>query len=300
MTVRFDKRVAIVTGAGNGLGRAYAIELARRGAKVVVNDLGGSRDGTGSSSAAAEAVVKEIVAAGGEAIASACSVTDEAGVAAMVAEARNKWGRVDVLINNAGILRDKSFAKMTTADFRTVIEVHLIGSMICTKAVWEIMREQNYGRILMTTSATGLYGNFGQTNYGAAKLGLVGFMNSLSIEGAKNNVRINTIAPAAATRMTEDIMPAELLKRLAPETVVPAALYLVSEDAPNRVILAAGGNGFERAYITLTRGIHVGGDGLNAETVGQQFEAISNREGELIPESARGQSMVALGLSSQR
>ena len=300
MTVRFDKRVAIVTGAGNGLGRAYAIELARRGAKVVVNDLGGSRDGTGSSSAAAEAVVKEIVAAGGEAIASACSVTDEAGVAAMVAEARNKWGRVDVLINNAGILCDKSFAKMTTADFRTVIEVHLIGSMICTKAVWEIMREQNYGRILMTTSATGLYGNFGQTNYGAAKLGLVGFMNSLSIEGAKNNVRINTIAPAAATRMTEDIMPAELLKRLAPETVVPAALYLVSEDAPNRVILAAGGNGFERAYITLTRGIHVGGDGLNAETVGQQFEAISNREGELIPESARGQSMVALGLSSQR
>lgn len=300
MTIRFDKRVAIVTGAGNGLGRAYAIELARRGAKVVVNDLGGSRDGTGSSSAAAEAVVKEIVAAGGEAIASACSVTDEAGVAAMVAEARNKWGRVDVLINNAGILRDKSFAKMTTADFRTVIEVHLIGSMICTKAVWEIMREQNYGRILMTTSATGLYGNFGQTNYGAAKLGLVGFMNSLSIEGAKNNVRINTIAPAAATRMTEDIMPAELLKRLAPETVVPAALYLVSEDAPNRVILAAGGNGFERAYITLTRGIHVGGDGLNAETVGRQFEAISNREGELIPESARGQSMVALGLSSQR
>ena len=189
---------------------------------------------------------------------------------------------------------------MTLADFRTVIEVHLIGSMICTKAVWDPMREQNYGRILMTTSATGLYGNFGQTNYGAAKLGLVGFMNSLAIEGAKNNVRINTIAPAAATRMTEDIMPAEMLAKLAPGTVVPAALYLVSEDAPSKVIFAAGGSGYERAYITLTRGIHVDGDGMQAETVARQFEAISNRDGELIPESARGQSMVALGLSSPR
>jgi NAD(P)-dependent dehydrogenase (short-subunit alcohol dehydrogenase family) len=218
----------------------------------------------------------------------------------MVAAAKGKWGRVDILINNAGILRDKSFAKMTVADFRTVIDVHLIGSMICTKAVWEVMREQNYGRILMTTSATGLYGNFGQTNYGAAKLGLVGLMNSLSIEGAKNNVRINTIAPAAATRMTEDIMPAEMLTKLAPETVVPAALYLVSEDAPSRAILAAGGGGFERAYITLTRGIHVDGESMSAETVARQFDAISDRDGELIPESARGQSMVALRLSAPR
>lgn len=297
MTIKFDNRVAIVTGAGNGLGRAYAIELARRGAKVVVNDLGGARDGTGGSAAAAEAVVSEIVTAGGEAIVAACSVIDEAGVSAMVADAKSKWGRVDILINNAGILRDRSFAKMTVADFRTVIDVHLMGSMICTKAVWELMREQNYGRILMTTSGTGLYGNFGQTNYGAAKLGLVGLMNSLSIEGAKNNIRINTIAPAAATRMTEDIMPAEMLAKLAPETVVPAALYLVSEDAPSKAILAAGGGGFERAYITLTRGIHVNGEAMSAETVARRFDAISNRDGELLPESARGQSMVALGIS---
>jgi NAD(P)-dependent dehydrogenase (short-subunit alcohol dehydrogenase family) len=299
MTIEFKNRVAIVTGGGNGLGRAYALELARRGARVVVNDLGGSRDGSGGSRSAAETVVKEIAASGGEAIANAGSVTDEAAVAAMVAEAKSKWGRVDILINNAGILRDKSFAKMTIDDFRTVVDVHLMGSVICTKAVWELMREQNYGRILMTTSATGLYGNFGQTNYGAAKLGLVGFMNSLAIEGAKNNIRVNTIAPAAATRMTEDILPAEMLSKLAPETVVPASLYLVSDDAPNRTILAAGGGGFERAYITLTRGIHVNGGEMDPEAVATGFEAISSRDGEMVPESARGQTVTALGLSSK-
>jgi NAD(P)-dependent dehydrogenase (short-subunit alcohol dehydrogenase family) len=295
MTIRFDNRVAIVTGAGNGLGRAYALELAGRGARVVVNDLGGARDGTGSSRSAAQAVVDEITRKGGEAIANGSSVTDEAGVAAMVAEAKARWGRIDILINNAGILRDKSFAKMTIADFRTVVEVHLMGSVICTKAVWDVMREQNYGRILMTTSSTGLYGNFGQTNYGAAKLGLVGFMNSLAIEGQKSNIRVNTIAPAAATRMTEDIMPAEMLSKMGPETVVPAALYLVSEDAPTKVTMAAGAGGFERAYITLTRGIRVGADDMSPETVAAQAGAIDNREGELVPEGAFAQSAIALG-----
>jgi NAD(P)-dependent dehydrogenase (short-subunit alcohol dehydrogenase family) len=295
MAIRFDNRVAIITGAGNGLGRAYAMELASRGARVVVNDLGGSRDGTGSSRTAAQTVVNEIKDLGGEAIANGCSVTDEAGVTAMVAEAKQQWGRVDILINNAGILRDKSFAKMTIADFRAVAEVHLMGSVICTKAVWDLMREQGYGRILMTTSATGLYGNFGQANYGAAKLGLVGLMNSLAIEGARNNVRVNTIAPAAATRMTEDIMPAELLAKMGPETVVPAVLYLVSENAPNKVILAAGAGGFERAFITLTRGIHVGADAMTAENVAGGLDAISNRSDELVPENASVQAALALG-----
>ena len=295
MTIRFDNRVAIVTGAGNGLGKAYALELARLGAKVVVNDLGGARDGTGSSGTAAQQVVDEIGALGGEAIASVCSVTDETGVAAMVAEAKAKWGRVDILINNAGILRDKSFAKMTIAEFRQVVEVHLMGSAIVTKAVWDLMREQGYGRILMTTSATGLYGNFGQSNYGAAKLGLVGFMNSLAAEGAKYNVHVNTIAPAAATRMTEDVLPAELLAKMGPETVAPAALFLVSEKAPNKVTLAAGAGGFERAYITMTRGIQVDAGAMAADTVAARFEAISDRAGELIPDGAFAQSAVALG-----
>ncbi len=295
MAIRFDNQVAIVTGAGNGLGREYALELARRGARVVINDLGGARDGTGSSSSAAQVVVDEIVKLGGEASASGCSVTDEAGVAAMVAEAKNKWGRIDILINNAGILRDKSFAKMTMADFRTVLEVHLMGSVICTKAVWDIMREQKYGRILMTTSGTGLYGNFGQSNYAAAKLALVGFMGSLGIEGAKSNVHVNTIAPAAATRMTEDILPPELLTKMGPEAVVATALYLVSEGAPNRATLAAGAGGVERAYITLTRGIQVTSEESTPETIAARIDAIGNREGELLLDNAMLQSAVAMG-----
>lgn len=295
MNIRFDDRVAIVTGAGGGLGRAYALELARRGAKIVVNDLGGSRDGTGTSTSAAQTVADEIKALGGEAIANGCSVTDEEGVAAMVAEAKAKWGRIDILVNNAGILRDKSFAKMSIADFRQVVDVHLMGSVIATKAVWDLMREQNYGRILMTTSATGLYGNFGQTNYGAAKLGLVGFMNSLGIEGAKNNIHVNTIAPAAATRMTEDILPAELLAKMGPETVVPAAVFLVSEQAPNRATIAAGGGGFERAHVTLTRGVRLPAGDMTAETVAARFDAIGSREGEIVPDGAFVQSAMALG-----
>lgn len=295
MTDSFFNRVAIVTGAGNGLGKAYALELARLGARVVVNDLGGARDGSGASGGAAQAVVDEIVAAGGEAIVNACSVTDEAAVAAMVAEAVGRWGRVDILINNAGILRDRTFAKMTMDDFRAVVDVHLIGSAICTKAVWDGMRMQGYGRILMTTSATGLFGNFGQSNYGAAKLGLVGFMNSLRFEGGKNNVRVNTIAPAAATRMTEDVMPVELLAMMGPETVVPAALYLVSEDAPNGMILLAGAGGVEQAHITMTRGIRVPAGELTLEMIAERLTEIGDRGDVVLAQDASAQAAVALG-----
>ncbi|MFN3369907.1 MAG: SDR family NAD(P)-dependent oxidoreductase [Sphingomonadaceae bacterium] len=295
MTIRFDGRVAIVTGAGNGLGRRYALDLAARGAKVVVNDLGGARDGSGGGVSAAQAVVDEIVAAGGEAIANSASVTDEAGVAAMVAEARARWGRIDILINNAGILRDRTFTKMTLEDFRAVLDVHLMGSVICTKAVWDGMREAGYGRILMTTSSTGLYGNFGQSNYGAAKLALVGFMKTLSLEGAKYNVRVNSIAPVAATRMTEDLpIPPEIMAKIGPETVSPAALFLVSEEAPTSMVMNAGGGGFAAAHVTLTRGISVGADQLSPETVAAHLDAIRDRAGETVPETGAAQLQGAL------
>lgn len=295
MTIRFDQRVAIVTGAGGGLGRAYALELARRGARVVVNDRGGARDGGGSPGDAAGMVVREIIAQGGEAMADAGSVADEAAMAAMVERAAARWGRVDILVNNAGILRDKSFAKLSITDFRDMIDVHLMGSVICAKAVWGLMRAQNHGRILMTTSATGLYGNFGQANYGAAKLALVGLMNTLGIEGAKHDIRVNTIAPLAATRMTEDVLPPDMLAKAGPETVVPAALFLVSDDAPNRAILAAGAGGFGRAHITLTRGVRIGGDALTPETVAAKFSAISDRDGEIVPDGILAQSRMAMG-----
>ena len=273
MTISFVDQVAIVTGAGGGLGRCHALELARRGAKVVVNDLGGAMDGSGGSSAAAEAVVAEIEAMGGEAIANGGSVSDRAGAKSMVDDAMNAWGRVDVLINNAGILRDKSFSKMTLDDFDMVVNVHLLGAAYCAHAVWPIMREQNYGRILMTTSPTGLYGNFGQTNYGAAKLGQVGLMNSLKIEGAKNNIHTNTIAPVAATRMTENLMPEEVLDKLGPELVTPAALFLVSQDAPNGVILQAQGGNFSLAGIFENSGVNVGID-ATVEDIAEHYEAI--------------------------
>ena len=295
MTISFTDRVAIVTGAGGGLGRAYALELAKRGAKVVVNDLGGARDGSGSSLSAAQTVVDEIVAAGGEAMANGASVTDAAAVDKMVALVKERWGRIDILINNAGILRDKTFVKMSVDDFRQVLDVHLMGSVICTKAVWETMREQAYGRVLMTTSSTGLYGNFGQANYGAAKLGLVGLMKTLSLEGGKYNIRVNTIAPVAATRMTEDLLPPEMLARMGPDTVAPAAVFLVSEDAPQNAVINAGAGGFERAYVTLTRGIHVAPEDMTAETVAARFEEISDRTGEIVPENGAAQGAMALG-----
>ena len=293
MTISFEDRVAIVTGAGGGLGRAYALELAKRGAKLVVNDLGGGRDGSGASDAAAR-VVAEIEAAGGVAIANGASVTDEAQVAAMVADAQDRFGRVDILINNAGILRDKSFAKMEIADFRAVVDVHLLGSAICTKAVWELMREQAYGRILMTSSSTGLYGNFGQANYGAAKLGLAGFAKTLSLEGAKYNVRVNTIAPTAATRMTEDIFPAEMLPLFSPELVAPAALYLVSEDAPTNAIIGAGAGVVQAAHVTLTQGVALPEDDRSPEAVAALWDRITDRDGEIVPQSGAEQATTIL------
>jgi len=279
--IRFDGKVAIVTGAGGGLGRQHALELARRGAKVVINDLGGAVDGSGGSSDAAAAVVAEIEAFGGEAIANGSSVTDDAGVAHMVKQAMDTWGRIDILIANAGVLRDKSFAKMQTSDFAFVVDVHLMGSVKPAKAVWEIMREQNYGRIVVTTSSTGLYGNFGQTNYGAAKLSLVGFMNSLKLEGQKNNVHVNAISPVAATRMTENIIPPQFAGRLKPDFVTPGVIYLCSEEAPTGAILVAGGGVFALARIYETEGVHLGESGLSAEAVRQNWAKIADEAGQV-------------------
>jgi NAD(P)-dependent dehydrogenase (short-subunit alcohol dehydrogenase family) len=278
--IGFDGKVAIVTGAGGGLGRQHALELARRGAKVVVNDLGGSMDGSGGSSDAAAAVVAEIKAAGGEAIANGSSVTDDAGVAHMVGQAMDAWGRVDILIANAGVLRDKSFSKMEIADFEFVLGVHLMGTVKPAKAVWEIMRAQNYGRIVVTTSSSGLYGNFGQTNYGAAKMGIVGFMNTLKLEGQKNNIHVNAVAPVAGTRMTENLMPPEMVRRLAPEYVTPGVIYLCSEEAPTGVILTAGAGAFAMARIFETDGVYLGEGGLSVEEVRDNWAKIADETGQ--------------------
>jgi NAD(P)-dependent dehydrogenase (short-subunit alcohol dehydrogenase family) len=276
MSIRFDGRVAIVTGAGNGLGRSHALGLAERGAKVVVNDLGAALDGRGRTSAAAEKVVEEIRAKGGEAIADGASVTSPEDVKAMVERALVKWGRVDILVNNAGILRDKSFAKMDLEDFRTVLEVHLMGTVICTKAVWEVMRAQNYGRIVFTTSSSGLYGNFGQSNYGAAKAGMVGLMNVLHLEGAKTDIRVNLLSPTAATRMTEALLPKEALELMTPASITPGVLYLVSENAPSRVILAAGAGGFAQAVIHETEGIYLPEEQRTPEVIAARFGEIGD------------------------
>jgi NAD(P)-dependent dehydrogenase (short-subunit alcohol dehydrogenase family) len=293
MTIRFDDKVAIVTGAGGGLGRAYALELAKRGAKVVVNDLGGSRDGTGHSDAALK-VVEEIKAAGGDAMSNGGSVTEYEQMVEMVAKAKEAWGGVHILINNAGVLRDKSFAKMEPADFKFVVDVHLNGSANCTKAVWDMMREQAYGRILMTASSTGLFGNFGQANYGAAKLGLAGLTKTLYLEGAKYNIKVNTIAPTAGTRMTEDLFPPEAFQAFAPEKVAPAALYLVSEDAPTNAIVGAGAGVFQAAYVTLTQGKLLTGDELSPDGVAAHWAEITDRTDELTPASGSEQSMSIL------
>ena len=277
-------RVAIVTGAGGGLGRAHARLLARRGAKVVVNDM----------SDAAETVAAEIVAAGGQAIAARGSVSDVDAVQAMAERALADWGRIDILVNNAGILRDKSFAKMSLEDFRLVVDVHLMGAAICTKAVWETMRTQNYGRVVMTTSSAGLYGNFGQANYSAAKMALVGLMNTLAIEGAKNNIKVNCLAPTAATQMLEGLLPAEQLQVLRPEAVSPGLLALVREDAPTKTILAAGASGFELAYVTLTQGVHIGFGDDTAEQVVAQWDRIADRTHEHVPAEAFAQARLEM------
>jgi len=267
-------RVAIVTGAGGGLGRAHAHFLAGQGAIVVVNDVS---DGNAAT------VAGEIVAAGGEAIHAAASVTDEAGVEAMIAAVRARWGRIDILVNNAGILRDKSFVKMTLDEFRMVVDVHLIGAAVCTKAVWETMRQQRYGRIVMTTSSSGLYGNFGQANYGAAKMALVGLMQTLGIEGEKYGIRVNCLAPTAATQMTHDVLSEASLALLAPDLVSPGLLALVGDDAPTRAILCAGAGHFATANITLTEGVQIGSGADAGERVRACWPEIADRGAEIVP-----------------
>lgn len=275
MDIRFDGKVAIVTGAGGGLGRSHALELARRGAKVVVNDLGSDVDGSGGSSAAAEAVVAEIAGFGGEAVADGASVVDDAGVAAMVARTIDRFGRIDILINNAGILRDRSFQNMEMDEFASVVDVHLLGTAKATKAVWPIMREQGYGRIVVTSSSSGLFGNFGQANYGAAKMAVVGLINTLKLEGQKYDIRCNALAPVAYTRMTADVFPPEAETVMTPERVTPAVIFLASEDAPTGVIVAAGGGVFAKVEIVESEGVAIGAD-ATAEDVAGNWERIAD------------------------
>jgi NAD(P)-dependent dehydrogenase (short-subunit alcohol dehydrogenase family) len=275
MTIRFDGKVAIITGAGGGLGRSHALQLAKLGAKVVVNDLGGSVDGTGGSSAAAEKVVAEIKAAGGQAIANGSSITDKKGVENLVKQTMDAYGRIDLLVNNAGILRDKSFSKMSLEDFELIVDVHLMGAVYVTKAVWPIMLEQNYGRIVMVTSGSGLFGNFGQTNYAAAKLGQVGLMNALKQEGRKYNIKVNTLAPIAATRMTESIMPPQALEALKPELVTPAVLFMLSEDAPTGAIITAGAGFFAAVKTIEAEGMLIPG-AVSVDDVAANWDRISD------------------------
>ncbi len=292
MSIRFDGKVAIVTGAGNGLGRSHALALAERGAKVVVNDLGGARDGTGGSLSAAEEVVNHINAAGGEAIADGANVTDESQVAAMVKSTLDKWGRIDILVNNAGILRDKSFHKMTLADFRAVIDVHLVGSATCTHAVWPVMREQGYGRVMFTSSPSGLHGIFGQVNYGAAKAGMIGLMNALHLEGAKYNIRVNTLSPSAKTRMTVDLgIPEAVLDQMTPEAVTAAMLYLVSEDGPSQAIISCAAGGYARAYIVETDGVYLPPEKQTPEEIAAAWDEISSRDNVHYYENSSGPNM---------
>ena len=278
MTIRFDDKVAVVTGAGGGIGKEHAIELAKSGAKVVVNDLGGSVDGSGASDAANE-VVELIKSEGGEAIANGASVTDLAAVKAMVAQTMDEWGRIDILVNNAGILRDKSFHKVSLDDFNLVMDVHFQGSLNCTHTIFPIMREQEYGRIIFTSSSSGVFGNFGQTNYGSAKMAMVGLMNTLKIEGQNKNVFSNSITPVAYTRMTEGLIPEDFGKNLQPEFVTPAVIYLASDNAPNGAIMAAGAGVFSRIFIHETMGVSLGmGEDMTPENIQANWDKISNME----------------------
>ena len=292
MGLDFKGRVAIVTGAGGGLGRQHALALAARGCRVLVNDLGGAVNGevrVDAQSGAAQAVAEEILSRGGEAIASTASVTDFAAVQAMVQQAVDAWGCIDILVNNAGILRDKSFAKMEIADFRLVLEVHLMGAVHCTKAAWPHMVERKYGRVVMTTSSSGLYGNFGQSNYGAAKMALVGLMQTLALEGEKHNIKVNCLAPTAVTRMTQDLFPADMQDAFGPEAVVPAMLVLASDSAPTRTVLCAGAGGFEAAHVTLTQGAYIGIGADAPERLAARLEQVTDRAGEVAPGSGHAQ-----------
>ena len=300
MAIRFDGRVAIVTGAGNGLGRAHALGLASRGAKVVVNDFGGARDGTGGSLMPAESVAEEIRRAGGTAMADGADVANFEQMRAMVDRATRDWGSVDLLCANAGILRDKSFAKMELADFAKVLQVHLVGTFYCCKAVWDGMRERNYGRIVLTTSASGLYGNFGQANYGAAKAGMVGLMNVLAEEGRKNNIRVNTISPTAATRMTEGLLPPEPLKLMQPEAITPAVEYLLSEDAPTRTIIGAGAGSFALIRIMETEGVNLPPSEWTPDAIAAHFDEISDMSTAKVLENALQQTQKYLSQAAAR
>ena len=273
-----DGRVAIVTGAGSGLGKAHALALARHGARVVVNDVAGRHEGSPG-----RAVADEIVRGGGLAIADGGDVTDFAQMEQMAARAIGEWGRIDILVNNAGVLRDKTFSKMSLDDFRRVMDVHLMGTVHCVKAVWEHMRERRYGRIVMTTSSSGLYGNFGQSNYSAAKMALVGLMQTLALEGAKQDIRVNCLAPTAATAMTEGVLPPEALARLAPDNVSPGLVALVGEDAPTRTILLAGAGSFESANITMTQGIFIGDAEDPVAHIRSRMDEILDRQDERVP-----------------
>ncbi|ERL47737.1 rpsU-divergently transcribed protein [Candidatus Micropelagos thuwalensis] len=275
MSLDFTGKTVIVTGSGGGLGRSHALEFARRGANVVVNDLGGSVDGSGGSSEAADAVVKTIIDNGGKAISNGASVTDDKGVANMVEQTLSEFGRIDVLVNNAGVLRDKSFSNMSMSDFEFVVDVHLMGTVKTTHAVFPIMKEQNYGRIVVTTSSSGLYGNFGQSNYGAGKMGVVGMMNTLELEGAKYNIHVNALAPVAWTRMTEDLMPPEAEALLTPESVTPAVVFMSSDQAPSGQIICAGAGVFAAAQVVETPGKLLGLDAA-AEDVAANWEEISD------------------------
>jgi NAD(P)-dependent dehydrogenase (short-subunit alcohol dehydrogenase family) len=278
MDIRLDEQVAIVTGAGRGLGRSHALALAARGARVVVNDL------------EANEVVKEIEAAGGSALDNRADVSDWDQVQAMVRQAMEAWGRVDILVNNAGILRDKSFLKMSMDDFRRVVDVHLMGSANCSKAVWEIMREQAYGRIVFTSSSSGLYGNFGQANYGAAKMAMVGLMNTLHLEGAKYNIHVNCLAPVAGTAMTEGLLPELVFDLLTPDSVSHGVVFLCSGQAPSRTVLAAGGGSFAVYKGFETAGIALTGDRLSAEGIADSWSKINDESGMRQPQAGFEQS----------
>src|SRR6266481_1725569 len=300
MTIRFDGRVAIVTGAGNGLGRAHALGLASRGAKVVVNDFGGARDGTGGSLTPAETVVEEIRKAGGVAMADRADVSDFEQVKAMVDRATKEWGSVDLLCANAGILRDKSFGKMEPVDFAKVLDVHLTGTFYCCKAVWDGMRERNYGRIVVTTSSSGLFGNFGQANYGAAKSGMIGLMNVLAEEGRKNNIRVNTISPTAATRMTEELLPPQAQELMKPEAITPAVEYLLHEDAPTRTIMGAGAGSFAVIKIMETEGINLPPSEWTPDAIAAHFKDIADMSTAKALEGAFQQTQKYIGQAAAR
>ncbi|WND03016.1 SDR family NAD(P)-dependent oxidoreductase [Temperatibacter marinus] len=268
--IRFDNQVAIITGAGQGLGRTHALGLASRGAKVIVNDMNADN---------AQAVSKEIEDAGGLAIANSANVAEIDQVQAMVQSAMDAWGRVDILVNNAGILRDKSFAKMDMADFELVVKVHLLGSALCAKAVWDIMRDQGYGRIVMTTSSSGMYGNFGQANYGAAKCGVTGLMNTLCLEGERSGIKVNTLSPTAFTQMTDGLLPQEMLDLMTPESVTAGLLTLCDKDAPNRTILCAGAGAYARTVIHETDGVYLKPEDQTPEAIRAQMDSISDLNG---------------------